>query len=103
MVSDSKKLLVAFCSLLFFSSCFHGPKDWYNDAMKKGLRGDFYRIENPKQKDIDIYECFKYAEKNNYVVVNYTSQRVNKYGGVSETLYTLDFLPPHPIVAKHAR
>lgn len=88
-----KKLLVALVLPMFTIGGFAQEK-LFKEAVQKGRStGSFYQLENSKGKALSIEKIKSFAKENGYITGNYTTKSISRFGDVSSTISTLEFLP----------
>jgi len=66
----------------------------FKEALSRGHQpGEFYILSNQKSKSLTLDELKSYADANGYILGNHTTKSISRFGDVSSTISTLEFLP----------
>lgn len=72
----------------------YGQEKYFEEALKRGREpGKFYLLVNEKSKSLKLDDLKEYADAKGYILGNNTSKTVSRFGDVSSTVSTLEFLP----------
>lgn len=87
-----KKILLAIV-LVALSFSVAAQEDIFNAALKQYRKeNETYQALNAKKKDISIREVMEYAKWKRYIVLNYQSATIIKFGDFRDVVYKVDFL-----------
>ena len=87
-----RTFLIIVCSLLCVVC--HAQKKLFDLAFAAGRNPtSFYVIQNTKNKKLKLEKLVEYAQKNGYIVGNYTEKETGRSGNSKKTISTFEFLP----------
>ena len=87
-----KKILFTLFAIIMAITC-NAQKKLFLKAIEAGRQPDKFYIINNKNKKVNLNELQAFAKENNYILGDYTSKEINRFGDIETSLGTLEFLP----------
>lgn len=82
------------------SSKHHSSNKLINEALQRGRQPNcFYEIRNEKGKTITVEKMQNEVLKEGFIVGPYTTKQVSRFGDVSSSIVTMDFLPEDEFIS----